>query len=178
MLREFFARVPQVEVRQRFFTNEAGLRKCCRDLHYIAEPVVLLIATHARPGGITVDGQTIGVRALTEAVCYAGNLRLLHFSACLMLQDPEVVDFLREFAAGAHVPISGYTTSVDWGASAIIEFAYLDLILSKGLTPAAAAEQLTKLLPFAGHREMDGATYLPAGFTILSGRRKKPRKAR
>ena len=28
MLREFFARVPAVQVRHRFFTNEAGLRKC------------------------------------------------------------------------------------------------------------------------------------------------------
>jgi hypothetical protein len=176
MLRAFFARVSHVEVRHRFFTNEAGLRKCCRDLLYIAEPVVLLLATHGRPDGIPVDGQTIGVRALAEALQYTGDLRLLHFSACLMLQDPEVVSFLREFAAGARLPISGYTTSVDWAASAIIEFTYLDLILSKGLTPAAAAEQLPKLLPFAGDKELDGATYHPAGFTMVTPEGKRRRR--
>ena len=36
-------------------------------------------------------------------------------------------------------PVSGYTTSVDWSGSAILEFTYLDLILGKGLAPTEAA---------------------------------------
>lgn len=170
MLREFFARVPAVEVRHRFFANEAGLRKCCRDLLYIAEPVVLVLATHALPGVITVDGQAIGVAALLEPLRLAGDLRLLHFSACLLLQDPKVNELLTAFAGETRLPISGYTTSVDWAASAIIEFTYLDLILARGLTPGAAAEQLTKLVPFAGTGEQKGRAYPSAGFTILEGR--------
>ena len=39
MLREFFARVPHIEVRQRFFNNEAGLAKWCRELLYLPEPI-------------------------------------------------------------------------------------------------------------------------------------------
>src|SRR5262249_3285598 len=41
MLREFFARVPHVSVRHRFFDDEAGLSRWCRELMYVPEPVVL-----------------------------------------------------------------------------------------------------------------------------------------
>jgi hypothetical protein len=167
MLREFFARVPHVQVRQRFFSNEAGLRKCLRDLLYIAEPVILSLASHAQPDGISVNGQTIGVPTLLDELRCAGNLQLVHFSACLLMQDPAVVDQLRTFARQVRVPISGYRTSVDWGASAIIEFTYFDLILSRGLTPSAAAAQLLKLLPFAGERAAADAPFKPAGFSIV-----------
>lgn len=167
MLREFFARIPNVQVRHRFFTNEAGLRRSCRDLLYIAEPVVLVVATHARPEGITVDGQVIGAATLAEALRDVANLRLLHFSACLLLQDPAAVAPLRELSHQADVPVSGYSTSVDWAASAIIEFTLLDLILTRGLPPAAAAEELVRLLPFAGSEGVAEGTYPAAGFTML-----------
>jgi hypothetical protein len=167
MLREFFARVPRVQVRHRFFTNESGLRKCCRDLLYIPEPVVLVVATHAQPDGITVDGQTIGVQSVVDSLRHAGNLRLVHFSACLLMQDPAVVDVLRNFASEARTPISGYTTSVNWAQSAIIEFTFLEMILAREMTAAAAAEQLTKLLPFAGNEPLPDAAFPPAGFTIV-----------
>lgn len=168
MLREFFARVPHVQVRHRFFTNEAGLRRSCRDLLYIAEPVVLVVATHAKPEGITVDGQTVDVRVLIDGLRPAGNLRLLHFSACLLMQAPEMVQVLRDFGSAARLPISGYRTSVDWAESAIIEFTYLDLVLSRGMTPANAAELLPKLLPFAGDGALPEGPFAPAGFTLVA----------
>lgn len=174
MLREFFARVDGVQVRHRFFANEAGLRKCIRDLHYIAEPVVLVLATHARPDGISVDGQTIGVPVLLDALRHAGNLRLVHFSACLLMQDAAVVKQLRDFSVEARLPISGYSTSVDWAASAIIEFTFLDLLLARGLDPAAASEQLMKLLPFAGNDEIGDVALRPAGFSIVLPDQRKP----
>jgi hypothetical protein len=167
MLREFFARSPGVQVRHRFFTNEAGLRRCCRDLLYIAEPVVLVLPTHALPTGITVDGQTIPVPVLLESLRHIGNLRLVHFSACLILQDPGVVDLLKQFCTASDLAISGYTTSVDWAESAIIEFTFLDLVLARGMPPAAAAAQLLKLLPFAGDRAVPDAVFPPAGFRIV-----------
>jgi len=167
MLREFFARVPGVQVRHRFFSNEASLRKCCRDVLYIAEPVVLLLATHAQPEGVTVDGQTISIASLVDSLRYAAILRLLHFSACLLMQAPEGVAALQQFANAARLPISGYKTSVDWGASAIIEFTYLDLILSRGLSPADAAASLKKLLPFAGDKGPADSVYRPAGFHLV-----------
>ncbi|HLJ93428.1 MAG TPA: hypothetical protein VKU02_09590, partial [Gemmataceae bacterium] len=167
MLREFFARVAEVQVRHRFFVNEAGLRKCCRDLMYLAEPVVLVLATHAKTEGIVVDGETIGLHSLLKSLRHAGDLRLLHFSACLLLQDPKCVTLLRDYGKAACLPISGYTTSVDWAESAIIEFTYLDMILARGMAPAVAAEQVLKLLLFAGNNVVADSVYPPAGFTVL-----------
>jgi hypothetical protein len=168
MLREFFARVPGIQVRHRFFTNEAGLRKCCRDLTYIAEPVVLVLATHGQLEGIPADGQTIAMPSLVESLRYAGDLRLLHFSACLLMQSPTIVQTLRKFSSQSRVPVSGYRTSVDWAESAIIEFTYLDLVLARGLAPADAAEQLQKLLPFAGDQDVPDTPFRGAGFTIVT----------
>jgi hypothetical protein len=167
MLKEFFARVRGVEVRHRFFTNEGGLRKCFRDLLYIAEPVVLVIATHALPKGITVDGQTIEVAALVDILKHAGNVRAAHFSACLLMQDPAVVAQFRQLSAQTGVAISGYKTSVDWAASALIEFTYLEMLLGRGLAPAVAAGQLLKLLPFAGPAVPEESVFRAADFTIV-----------
>jgi len=57
---------------------------------------------------------------------------------------------------------------VDWAESAIIEFTYLDLVLARGLAPAAAAEQLQKLLPFAGDQDVPDTPFRGAGFTIVT----------
>jgi hypothetical protein len=168
MLREFFARHAHVQVRHRFFSNEAGLRRCCRDLLYIAEPVFLVLATHAVPEGLQVRGELIPVEVLAEVLEDAGDLRLLHFSACLVMKDPGVVERWQAFSRRVGVPVSGYRTSVGWGASAIIEFTYLELLLTQGLPPAEAADQLVKLLPFAGVRGVRGGVFAPAGFHLVT----------
>jgi hypothetical protein len=170
MLREFFTRVPEVRVRQRYFQNEVSLNRQLRDVLLIAEPVVLLVATHGLPQGIPVDGGLIDVRKIVERLHGASDLRLLHFSACLLMQDPTVVESLRGLAEDAGFPISGYSTSVDWAASAIIEFAYLELVLARGMTPAQAAEQVGRLLPFAGDAEVEGGVFPAAGFRIVTPR--------
>ena len=74
---------------------------------------------------------------------------------------------LQEFSRRSGAVVSGYATSVDWAASALIEFAYLEMILTKGLTPAAAAEQVRKLLPFAGDEKIEGSPFPPAGFRAV-----------
>ncbi len=167
MLREFFSRQPGVRVRQRFFTNEAAFRRHCRELTLIAEPVVVVVATHGMPQGIPVDGGTIDVAAVGDCLRYAWDLRLLHFSACLLMQDPAVVARWRALAERLGFAISGYTTSVDWAASAILEFTYLEMILSRGMVPADAAGQVERLLPFAGDAEIEGGAFAPAGFRIV-----------
>jgi hypothetical protein len=168
MLSEFFSRQPTVRVRQRFFTNEAALRRHLREVTLIAEPVVLLIATHGLPQGIPLDGGLAGVQVIGESLSYALDLRLLHFSACLLMQDPAVVAGWRELATRLGFPISGYSTSVDWAGSAIIEFMYLDMILSRDMTPAQAAEQVLRLLPFAGDKAVEGGVIAPAGFRLVT----------
>jgi hypothetical protein len=168
MLREFFARVPGVRVRQRFFTNAQGLQKWCQEVMYLAEPVVLVIASHGTPEGLTAHGEIIDGSALATGLHQVDNLRLLHFSSCLMMEkgaDSQWYQILRPT-----FPVSGYVTSVDWAASAMTEFLYLDMILSKGLPPAAAADQLAQLLPFSGDKTLHGSPYPPAGFRFLPGR--------
>jgi hypothetical protein len=167
MLREFFARVEHVEVRHRFFINEAGLQQCCRDLMYLSGPIVLVLATHGLPHGIPVGGSTVEVRKVVESLRYAGDVRLMHFSACLLLQDPALVGSLRALSTSARLAMSGYSTSVNWAASAIIEFTYLEMILNRGMTPAEASAQVIKLLPFAGAEGVPEGAFPPAGFQLI-----------
>jgi hypothetical protein len=171
MLREFFARVPQVEVRQRFFNNEAGLAKWCRELLYLAEPVALVLASHGAAEGLTAQGEIIGPGPLVEALRDADNIQVLHFSSCLMMDQGPAGDFARLLLQELPFPISGYSTSVDWAASALIEFTYLDMILARSLQPQAAADQVVRLLAFAGDHQPGDSPYPPAHFRFWqSGR--------
>jgi hypothetical protein len=167
-LREFFARISEVQVRHRFFSNEAGLQKCLRDLLYIAEPIVLVLAAHAGPEGVHVDGQTITVPTLLESLTPVRNLLLLHFSACSLMKDPAVVELFRSFSTASNTAVSGYTTNVNWAASAIIEFTFLEMILGQGRPPEEAAAQLLKLLPFAGEEDVAEGAFPAAGFGIVT----------
>ena len=85
------------------------------------------------------------------------NLKLLHFSSCLVGLGRERAPF----------PVSGYTTSVDWGASALLEFTYLDLILNRAMEPARAAAVLPELVRFAGDDAPPESPYPAAGFRFF-----------
>jgi hypothetical protein len=169
MLREFFGRSPFVRVRQRFFSNEAALKRLCRELWLIPEPVALVVATHSLEQGIQLDGKTVEVQTFAESLRYVPELRVLHFSACLLMRNPVVVEGWRQLANQQHVAVSGYTTSVNWAASAILEFTYLEMILSHGMTPVQAAEQVRQLLTFAGDGPLPLASpFAPAGFRLVA----------
>jgi hypothetical protein len=167
MLKAFFNRAPNVQVRRRFFNDENDLRRWCRETAFLAEPVVLCIATHGTSEGVQVSGKTIAPDAIAESLRYSDNVQLLHFSACLMMKEQSAARIIRHLGAQATFPISGYTTSVDWAASAVIEFLYFDLILIRGTAPEAAAEQVKILVPIAGDRKVPKAVLPPAGFRIL-----------
>lgn len=167
MLRPFFARLPNVEVRHRYFTDEHSLAKWCSEVAYLVEPVVLLIATHGTPEGIEVGGHTIGARSIVQSLRYARSVQLLHFSSCLAMKDRMAVEILRGLGKDAAFPISGYTTEVDWSASAILELMYLDLQFAHEMTPEEAAGQLAQLLPFSGAKRVPGAPFESAGFRII-----------
>lgn len=161
MLKELFARLPRVQVRHRFYQDEASLLHWCRQLLFLPEPAVLVLAGHGEPGGLTVNGRIIPLARILDGLRFADGLQLLHFSSCLVGQDSE-----RALIA-APFPISGYKTSVDWAQSALTEFIYFDMILEKGLSPATAAEQLVSLVRFAGSEEIAGSPYRPAGFCFF-----------
>ncbi len=171
MLREFFARLPHVQVRHRFFSNEAGLRQLLLDLAFIAEPVVLVLATHGGPEGAHVNGSSVPFSALVDGLRPAGDLRMVHFSACLMMQDPAMMAHLQEFSDASRTSFSGYKTRVNWAASAILEFALLELVLHHGMGPSEAASQVTRLLPFASDKGVEGGAFPAAGFHMVVPRR-------
>ena len=167
MLKAFFNRAPNVQVRRRFFNDENDFRRWCRETAFLAEPVVLCIATHGTSEGVQVSGKTITSDAIAESLRYSENVQLLHFSACLMMKDQSAEKIMKHLGTRATFPISGYATSVDWAASAVIEFLYFDLILIRGTAPKAAAEQVKILVPTAGDRKVPNAILPPAGFRIL-----------
>src|SRR5262245_38933630 len=161
MLRELFARLPRVQVRHRYYHDETSLLHWCRQLLFLPEPAVLMLAGHGEPNGLTVNGKIIPLGRILESLKFADGIMLVHFSSCLVGQDSE-----RALIA-APFPVSGYKTSVDWAMSACTEFLYLDMILEKGLAPAAAAKQLVSLVRFAGNEEIEGSPYRPAGFCFF-----------
>lgn len=167
MLREFFARLPHVNVRQRFFEDEAGLERWCRELMYLPEPVAVVFASHGTPGGLAVHGKPIDTGWLVESLRYADSILLLHFSSCFMMQDGKPSEMAGALQEAVRVPISGYDRSVDWAASALIEFHYLDMVLGRGYSPADAAKEVIRLIGYAGDDGLPDSPYPAAGFRIL-----------
>ena len=161
MLREVFARLPGVRVRQRFFHDAQSLGHWCRDLMYLAEPAIVMIASHGAANGLSVNGQTINTAEILANLRHAENLKLLHFSSCLVGLDDEQSMSKQTF------PVSGYATSIDWGASAILELTYLDLILNRRMDPADAAASLPAALSFSGDSVSDNSPYRAAGFRFF-----------
>jgi hypothetical protein len=168
MLREFFTRLPHVNVRQRFFEDEAGLERWCRELMYLPEPVAVVFASHGTEDGLTVHGKPLNTSRVVENLTHADNILLLHFSSCFMMQDGKASGLARALQEAARFPVSGYDRNVDWATSALIEFHYLDLVLGRGLAPAEAARQVLGLVGYAGDKELPDSPYPAAGFRILT----------
>jgi hypothetical protein len=167
MLREFFTRLPHVNIRHRFFEDEIGLERWCRELMYLPEPVVVVFASHGTQDGLSVHDRPLDTGRLVESLRYADNIQLLHFSSCLMMQDGKGGELARALQEAVRFPISGYDRSVDWAASALIEFQYLDMILGRGFSPADAADRVLRLISYAGDKDVPGSPYPAAGFRIL-----------
>ncbi len=166
MLRTYFARDTRVRVRHRFFSDEASLKRWLSEVTYLAEPVVISLSTHGLANGIPSGGKIVGASSLAECLRDCDHVKLFHFSSCLAMKDQLADDIMKELGTSATFPISGYATSVDWAGSAVIEFMYFDLLLCRRLQPKEAAEQLVKLLPYAGDKAAEGAILQPAGFRI------------
>jgi hypothetical protein len=167
MLSEFFARLQNVAVRHRFFNDEPSLERWCRELTYVPEPAIVLISSHGLSEGVTVNGQTIDTKRVIASLSQGANLKLLHLAACLTLKDSDVAHRL----GPVPYPISGYTTSIDWGGSAVLEFSYFDMILSKGLSPEDAAARLPKLVAYSGDHAPAESPYNAAGFRFIPASR-------
>jgi hypothetical protein len=167
MLRTFFARVPTVAVRQRYFNDGPSLERWCRELTYVPEPAIVLISSHGTQAGVGVHNHIIDPKRIVDCLREAGNIQLLHFATCLCLKEDYPNEFASRIGAPPPFPISGYSTSVDWGGSAILEFNYLDLMLSKHMTPEHAAQTMLKNIAWAGDKAPADSPYGAAGFRFF-----------
>jgi hypothetical protein len=171
MLRTFFARVPSVQVRHRFFGDEADFRRWCGEVAFLAEPVVLHISSHgSHEGVICGNGKPIGADVLADCLKDMGDVRLVHFGTCLLAGGEipmRIHRSLAEDGVAASFPISGYVNTADWGGSAIVDFTYLELVLSRGMNPVEAVRQTKKMLTFARAEGEANDAIAPAGLVVF-----------
>jgi hypothetical protein len=168
ILKSFFNRTPNVEVRHRFFTDAASLQQWLNEVAYFPEPTVVMVASHGTNDGLGVDGTTISANAVAEGLKYAANLKALHFSSCSVMKGKfgkEVFKALTD--AGIKTSVSGYQNPVDWAASALFEMTYLELLLSRGMNPPEASATALSMFPVAGKAPIRNVPILPGGFEIL-----------
>jgi len=161
MLKSFFTRSPDVRVRQRFYTDRASLAKWIREAAFLAEPVVLYFSGHGSVEGLNTDDGPAGAGDIAAALGDSGTIGLVHFGSCDVMNGAVPAELQR--LANGRFPISGFAQPVDWAASAVTDFMYLDLILSRDMTPARAAAELVRLMPFAGKKSVkssyDGVSF-------------------
>ncbi|QOV87843.1 MORN repeat-containing protein [Humisphaera borealis] len=168
MLRTYFARIPRVQVRHRSISDEADVRRWCGEITYLAEPVVLYFSSHGTAEGLTVGGsKPIGADVLTECIRDAGNIKLLHFGTCLVAGGDIPKKIHEGLGKGATFPISGFSQAADWAGSALVDFAYLELIFTQEMSPADAAKQVRKMMTFAGEKPVGGTIIPPTGLVVI-----------
>lgn len=159
MLGAFFERLPNVAFRQRFFGGQEDFVRLARECEALEEPVIVYVSSHGTPEGIASPGGLLSGATIGAALAHVPNVKLLHLGACAGMASklPEEI----RAAAGARFPISGFTRPVDWGGSALVDLAYLDLVLERGLEPAEAVSETRRLVTFAGAKVPKGAA-IPA----------------
>jgi hypothetical protein len=166
MLKSFFARSSHIKVRHRFFHDSASLEKLLRDAAYLAEPSIVMIASHGEKNGI-VASDLIPPSVVSNGLKYASTMKLLHFGACDILGGSFGKKVQKELGKTRHVPISGYKTPVDWGLSAISEFLYLELVMNYDLEPKEAAKLLPRMIPQIKGRNVASLPMGSADFALL-----------
>jgi len=168
MLKAFFDRTANVEVRRRRFSDAASLKARLEEIALLPEPVLVSIASHGETDGLAVEGKNIPADVVADGLKYAVNMKALHFSSCLVMQKnfgKEVFKQLKD--RGIHVAVSGYKQSVDWAASALFEMNYFDLILSRGMDAPKASKTALIMYPAVGSKQLKDVPVKPAGFEAI-----------
>lgn len=166
MLRSYFERLPNVHVRHRRMNDVADFRENVEQIAYLAEPVLLWLSGHGSEGRFILGGETLGAEEVIAAVNSAPNITLVHFAACDMMTGGIADQILAQIPPERNLAISGYGEVVDWGASAVLEILYLDLMLGWGLTPHAAASIVFDELNFADDSPTTGSPLGATDFQI------------
>ena len=148
--------------------NAADFRLAARELAYLTGPVVVLLSGHGDLDGFIAGPDHVPATDIAEAVARNPEIVLLNFSCCSAMggnSPREVRALLPKSHPGA---VSGYTTAIDWAASAGLEFLYLDCILARGMTPVDAAATIRKELNFAGGGTTSDSPFGNLGFKIIA----------
>jgi len=163
MLDAWLGRLPGVQVRHRFIHSLEDIRNFCAEAAVLPGDVYLVFASHGTSAGISLSSGTVSPKELADVISPMTNLQLVHFSSCeVMAGSTDETILSSRLNWKDNFAVSGYTTSVDWGSSAIIEFYYFNQILENGLTPVQAAQALQSDIRFSGAtptRYMDGAGF-------------------
>lgn len=153
MLRSFFTRLPNVQVRHRFVHDVADLKRFCAEVAYLPEPVVLYFSSHGTEEGVVLGGEIAGADVLIECVRDLSNLKMLHFGSCLVMAGDVPRRIHESRPESSRFPISGFTKPADWAGSAIVDFTYLELVLERGVEPAKAVELTREMVKFASESD-------------------------
>lgn len=166
LLKVFFDYSNKAEVRQRAFSNRAGLVRWLKQAAFLAEPVVVYVSGHGTTEGVESDSGPVGGDDIGKALRWAPTVELLHFGSCEVMKG-KMAERIRKHLPKdrAPFPISGFTEAVDWAGSAVADLMYLNLILDDGMEPAKAAEEMQRLLPYTVHADTTSAVG-PIGFTL------------
>ncbi len=168
ILKAFFDRTPNVEVRRRPFSDARSLKRWLEEITFIPEPVVVTIAAHGEKEGLWVDGANIPASVVADGLKYAASLKALHFSSCLVMKGKFGQEIFKQLSAnGIKAPVSGYKNSIDWAASALFEMNYFDLILSRGMGAAEASKTALVMFPVVGDRQLKDVPVAPGGFSVI-----------
>jgi hypothetical protein len=163
MLAAWFARVPGVTVRHRFVHDADDLRTFCLESSGLPGDLYLVIASHGSSSGVELASGTVSSRDFLQAIEPCRNLAMVHFSCCEIMAGglPRAIVASRDSWPEGFL-VSGYTNSVDWGASGIIEISYLNQILENGMAPPEAAASVLDDIDFSGAsatRSMEAAGF-------------------
>lgn len=168
MIKTFFDRVQTVDVRRRSFNDSPSLQRWLKEAAYLPEPVHIIIASHGETNGLKVEENLIPASAVAEALQFAGSLKSLHFSSCLVMKNNFGKDIYKKLNdGGVKVAVSGYSNSFDWAASALFEMTYFDMILERAMSPKDASKTALKMFPLASSAELSGVPISPGNFKIL-----------
>jgi hypothetical protein len=168
MLEVFFKRTPSVRVRVRPVASAADFRRNARELAYLTGPIVILLSGHGDLDGFIAGSDHISAAEIAAAIRLNPEIILLNFSCCSAMGGDSPREVRALLPRDHPCAVSGYTTAVDWAASAGLEFLYLDCILSRGISPIEAAAIIRKELNFAEERATPGSPFGGLGFKIIS----------
>lgn len=181
MLRGYFkmATGQHIRVRQRSFHDQQDFERFAFEVNFLAEPTVLVIASHGLPSGIAVNDSLIGPNVVGKTLRAAEHVRLLHLSGCSLMGGEFSSHVHEAIGSRSCLPISGYATEVAWDTSAIGDFVFLSMILLRGLDPQAALEQSHRAAAFTGPATLPSEEFAGLGLTLrlppAAGRLKRPR---